>query len=84
MLQALTAQTAADVLNFERLETLGDSFLKYAVSLALFLKFPDMTEGQLTLIKGKVVGNRNLYYCGEKINLGSSLKVKIFFYLMKD
>lgn len=84
MLQALTAQTAADVLNFERLETLGDSFLKYAVSLALFLKFPDMTEGQLTLIKGKVVGNRNLYYCGEKINLGSCLKVKIFFYLMKD
>lgn len=78
IMQALTAQNAADVVNFERLETLGDSFLKFAVSLSLFLKYPDMTEGQLTSIKGKVVGNRNLYYCGNKINLGCRLKVHEF------
>ncbi|XP_039299441.1 endoribonuclease Dicer-like [Nilaparvata lugens] len=74
-LQVLTTASAHDIFNLERLETLGDSFLKYAVSLLLFIRFPELSEGQLTMIKGKVIGNRNLYYCGEQKGLGSIIKV---------
>nr|WDQ26714.1 Dicer 2 [Sogatella furcifera]WOZ50366.1 endoribonuclease Dcr 2-like protein [Sogatella furcifera] len=74
VLQVLTAASAHDIFNFERLETLGDSFLKYAVSLILFTHFPELSEGQLTMIKGKIIGNRNLFYCGEEKELGSIIK----------
>ncbi|XP_039299429.1 endoribonuclease Dicer-like [Nilaparvata lugens] len=77
-LQVLTTASAHDIFNLERLETLGDSFLKYAVSLLLFIRFPELSEGQLTMIKGKVIGNRNLYYCGEQKGLGSIIKADEF------
>nr|AGE12617.1 Dicer 2 [Nilaparvata lugens] len=77
-LQVLTAASAHDIFNLERLETLGDSFLKYAVSLLLFIRFPELSEGQLTMIKGKVIGNRNLFYCGEQKGLGSIIKAVEF------
>ncbi|XP_039289133.1 endoribonuclease Dicer [Nilaparvata lugens] len=77
-LQVLTTASAHDIFNLERLETLGDSFLKYAVSLLLFIRFPELSEGQLTMIKGKVIGNRNLFYCGEQKGLGSIIKADEF------
>ncbi|KAK7865819.1 hypothetical protein R5R35_001277 [Gryllus longicercus] len=61
ILQALTCACSNDALNLERLETLGDSFLKFASSLFLFLRYPKLDEGKLTQVKGKIVGNRNLF-----------------------
>lgn len=61
--------------NYERMETFGDSFLKFAVSLVLFDAFPLDNEGVLTEIKMKLVGNRNLLYVGRNLNLGSYLMV---------
>lgn len=61
--------------NYERMETYGDSFLKFAVSLVLFDAFPLDNEGVLTEIKMKLVGNRNLLYAGRNLNLGSYLLV---------
>ena len=80
--QVITASSANDIINYERLETLGDSFLKYIVTLSLFLSFPDKDEGKLTAVKGKMVGNRNLFYCGNKIKLGNILKVFILVYFI--
>jgi endoribonuclease Dicer len=60
ILQALTTALANDIVNLERLETLGDSFLKLMSSLYLFQHHKCMTEGELTCLKGKHVGNRNL------------------------
>jgi len=57
------------------METYGDSFLKFAVSLVLFDAFPLDNEGVLTEIKMKMVGNRNLLYAGRNLNLGSYLMV---------
>jgi endoribonuclease Dicer len=73
-LQALTSASANDTVNLERLETLGDSFLKLMSSLFLFLQYK-LDEGQLTQVKGKLIGNRNLYYCGVDRNLGKIMKV---------
>jgi len=61
--------------NYERMETYGDSFLKFAVSLVLFDAFPSDNEGFLTELKMKLVGNRNLLYAGRNLNLGSYLMV---------
>lgn len=64
--------------NLERLETLGDSFLKFIISLFLYYKFPNFSEGQLTSLKGKIIGNRNLYYCGEKKGIPGRIKNDAF------
>lgn len=64
--------------DLERLETLGDSYLKFVTSLYLFHKFPYYSEGYLTAIKGKIIGNRNLYYCGAKKNIPGRIKNDAF------
>ena len=78
LFQALTSASANDVVNLERLETLGDSYLKFMASFFLFLHLDEMDEGKLTEIKGKMIGNRNLYYSGVHHKLSGYLKVQDF------
>ncbi|CAG9133287.1 unnamed protein product [Plutella xylostella] len=78
VLAALTVIKSGDTFNLERAETLGDSFLKFAATLYLFHKFPQCNEGQLTNIKGRLIGNRNLYYAGARVNLGGRMKLEQF------
>ncbi|KAL5274230.1 Dcr-2 family protein [Megaselia abdita] len=62
LLQAITAAGATDNFNMERVEVLGDAFLKFSVSLYLMHKFPNWNEGNLSSMKGKLVSNQNLLY----------------------
>lgn len=62
MLAAITSASAADVFHNEVLEVLGDAFLKFSISLYLIQRHINWHEGDLTAIKGKMVGNRNLCY----------------------
>ncbi|XP_020280276.1 endoribonuclease Dicer [Pseudomyrmex gracilis] len=78
IMHALTTKLGIDMFDLERLETLGDSYLKFATSLYLFHKFPYFSEGYLTAIKGKIIGNRNLYYCGAKKNIPGRIKNDAF------
>ncbi|XP_026808824.1 endoribonuclease Dicer-like isoform X3 [Rhopalosiphum maidis] len=78
ILKVITPPFANDMFNYERMETYGDSFLKFAVSLVLFDAFPLDNEGVLTELKMKIVGNRNLLYAGRNLNLGSYLIVNVF------
>ena len=50
----------------ERLELLGDSVLKYAVSCSLFLKFPGKHEGKLSSDRIKIIRNATLHSLGTK------------------
>ena len=45
VLEALTPKACQEDYSYERLELLGDAFLKFAVSLFLFLTFPEAHEG---------------------------------------
>lgn len=45
VLEALTPKACQEEISYERFELLGDAFLKYAVSLFLFHKFPEAHEG---------------------------------------
>jgi len=61
--------------SYERMETYGDSFLKFACSLVLFDAFKLENEGILSHLKAKMIGNRNLFYVGRHLNIGSYLLV---------
>ncbi|XP_031345881.1 endoribonuclease Dicer-like [Photinus pyralis] len=75
---ALTTAKNNDIVNLERLETLGDSFLKFTISLFLFLKYPSFDEGMLTSFKGKLISNKNLFYIGNKKGISEYVKVAEF------
>ena len=45
VLEALTPKACQEDISYERVELLGDAFLKYAVSLFLFHKLPEAHEG---------------------------------------
>lgn len=62
----------------ERFEVLGDGYLKFITSLYLYKKFDDWHEGYLTTLKGKLVSNRNLFYCGNDFELTGSIKTTGF------
>lgn len=74
LFRAMTAAKANEIVNLERLETLGDSFLKMISSVFIFLRFPYYDEGRATQLKGKLVSNRNLFYVAIKKNLNGILK----------
>lgn len=76
-LQVCTAKSANDFINYERMEILGDAFLKFAVSFFLFKNY-SLQEGILTNLKGKLIGNRNLLYCGVKKNFPEYISVSCF------
>ncbi|XP_034432990.1 endoribonuclease Dicer isoform X1 [Hippoglossus hippoglossus] len=78
ILQALTLSNASDGFNLERLEMLGDSFLKHAITTYLFCTYPDAHEGRLSYMRSKKVSNCNLYRLGRKKGLPSRMVVSIF------
>ncbi|XP_022665652.1 endoribonuclease Dicer-like isoform X2 [Varroa destructor] len=64
ILQALTMSNANDGVNLERLETVGDSFLKYAVTNYMYCAYPGVHEGKLSFLRSKQISNVNLYRLG--------------------
>ncbi|CAH8585251.1 unnamed protein product [Dicrocoelium dendriticum] len=69
VLQALTLSCSNDFINLERMETIGDSFLKFAVTVHLFLTHPHAHEGKLSHLRSRLVCNSNLYRLGRLKNL---------------
>ena len=57
----------------ERLEFLGDSVLGLAVSEALYERYPDAAEGELTQIRARLVRQATLAEVARRIELGSAL-----------
>lgn len=69
VLAAITATMAGDShdgagLDYERMETLGDSVLKFISSTYLYCRYPEFFEGQLSLSKHYLVSNHNLWFRG--------------------
>ncbi|XP_064603433.1 endoribonuclease Dicer-like isoform X2 [Liolophura sinensis] len=73
ILQALTMSNANDFFSLERLETIGDSFLKYAITIYLYCTYPGIHEGKLSYLRSKQVSNYNLYRLGKKKGLPESM-----------
>lgn len=75
LLACLTEKSTSDVIDLERLEVIGDAFLKFGVSLFLLQKHPDWHEGFLSSCKGQMVSNRNLCYIAMDRNYPGYMKV---------
>lgn len=60
ILEALTTEKCCERYSLERLEVLGDAFLKFAVGRHLFLLHQTLDEGQLTRKRSNLVNNLNL------------------------
>ena len=69
VLQALTTTHSGDAFNLERLEMLGDAFLKLAVSLHLYCTYQDKDEGKLTQRKKRQISNLALFRGAERTSL---------------
>ena len=72
--EAFTAVNANEAVNLERLELLGDSFLKFVSSLRVFATSPPTTdEGQLTYARIAFISNANLHRIACKFGFYSYL-----------
>ncbi|XP_065304348.2 endoribonuclease Dicer-like [Dermacentor albipictus] len=78
LLEAVTSAKAADGFDLERLEVLGDSFLKFAVTIDLFCGSTSAQEGLLTQTRSRIICNRNLHQLGSKIHVGSMVAQEQF------
>lgn len=56
--------------NNERLEFLGDAVLEITISLYLYQKFPNMSEGELTKFRANIVCEGSLAKGATTINIG--------------
>ena len=61
--------------NNERLEFLGDAVLSYVVSEALYARFPDADEGQLSRLRVSLVKGAVLARVARELDLGSHLRL---------
>ncbi|XVF35510.1 hypothetical protein REPUB_Repub18cG0151900 [Reevesia pubescens] len=73
VLEALTTEKCQERFSLERLESLGDAFLKFAVGRHLFLLHDALDEGELTRRRSNAVNNSNLF----KLAIRSNLQVYI-------
>ena len=83
ILEALTAARTAEGFDLERLETIGDSLLKLAVSVYVYghsaagsARAAD--EGLLSLMRSRQISNRNLYRLGRHLELATVMAAKPF------
>ena len=59
----------------ERLEFVGDSVLGLAIAEQLFQKYPDASEGQLTLMKHRLVSTTTLANVAESLKVGELVRI---------
>ncbi|KAI1433141.1 hypothetical protein GGR50DRAFT_670129 [Xylaria sp. CBS 124048] len=64
--------------NYERLEFLGDSFLKMSTTIALFSQIPDSDEYQYHVDRMVLVCNKNLFNNALELKLEASIRTKAF------
>ena len=69
--------SAADQLDNERLEFLGDAVLQLSVSEWLFERFPGVSEGVLTQRRASIVNSDALAEVGEALKVGELLRVGV-------
>lgn len=64
--------------NYERLEFLGDCFLKMATSIALFTRYPDAKELDFHVKRMLMICNKNLTIVAEKLKLHEYIRTAGF------
>ena len=71
----LNEPEGADAESNDRLETLGDSVIQLAVTSILYEMDAALNEGQITLIRSRVVSNETLAKVARRLRLGEYLRM---------
>lgn len=61
--------------NNERLEFLGDGILDCVIAAALFRRFPDLAEGDLSRLRANLVRQETLHQLAISLNIGQHLRL---------
>ena len=68
-MEAITSHRCLESYSYERLELLGDSFLKYAITQHIFMKYETEDKGQLSIRRADAVNNKTLHDLALERNL---------------
>ncbi|KAH7922454.1 hypothetical protein BV22DRAFT_656663 [Leucogyrophana mollusca] len=82
LLAAISAPSAGFEYDYERLELLGDAFLKYLSSLYLFVTNPAQHEGALHTARQRIISNKVLFQSADRASLPQYIQGKPFTYKM--
>ncbi|KAJ6539259.1 hypothetical protein B0H19DRAFT_1314532 [Mycena capillaripes] len=75
---AMTAPSTRMEYDYERLELLGDSFLKYLASIYVFVNEPSNKEGALHIARQHIVSNSTLFHSCDSAGLPPYIQSKPF------
>lgn len=75
LLERALTHRSADNRNNERLEYLGDAVLGMVVAEALFKRYPDADEGDLSRYRARLVKGESLAELARELDLGAYLKL---------
>ncbi|KAG8781886.1 hypothetical protein FRC12_021420 [Ceratobasidium sp. 428] len=78
LMHALCSQMARRTFNYERLEFLGDTFIKYAASAYLYSTEPNATSGILHSRRQMMVSNKTLWAGAQAIGLPPCIQSEPF------
>ncbi|KAG6857350.1 hypothetical protein H0H87_005653 [Tephrocybe sp. NHM501043] len=75
---ALSTPSSGAEYNYERLELLGDAFLKLLSSTYLFVTRPAHREGPLHDARQDLISNKSLYQCASHVGIPNYIQSKLF------
>jgi endoribonuclease Dicer len=73
---AISAPSACTEFDYERLELLGDAYLKYLSSIYLFVTNPAQHEGALHSARLRIISNKALFVNAESVGLAPYIQAK--------
>lgn len=74
LLESITTSRALEGIQSERMEYLGDSFLKFASTIYVYNKYPNASEGQLTTCRRSIISNKSLTELALSTGLGQYIR----------
>ncbi len=74
---ALTHPSTRTNNEFQRLEFLGDAVLEFCISIYLYVNFPDVNEGELTLYRSLIVKKSSLLKIANNLQLEQFIKFNV-------
>lgn len=72
--QALTHSSFTGAPHYERLEFLGDAVLKLVASAWIYERFPELSEGEMTKIRARVVSDATLAAIAHRLELSAYMR----------
>ena len=75
LLQQAITHKSANKNHYEKMEFLGDSALNFYIGYLLYTEHPDMTEGNLSIARSKLVNKNMLAAIGQEIDIDAFIRV---------